>query len=145
MFRAEDMADYELKAALEGFYFDHKVVIRNPAARQLPYGGMPLLSLAGFTDFIAVECAADPDMCLSGLNDALRYYGIWPEKGPIPRHVLPPTCPPELRRRVDEATVRCRNSATAKLEAQSAQAQLERRGQEMALDLVRDDRYYRYY
>jgi len=102
MYTAEDMADGQLKAILEGFNFDHKAVVRNPASKQLPYGGMPLLSLAGFTDFLALEYAADPDEYHPGLNNALRVYGVWPEKGPVPRYLMPATKPAEVQWRIDE-------------------------------------------
>lgn len=145
MFSADDMADFELKAALEGFYFDHKVVVRNPRAKQLPYGGMPLLSFEGFADFMSVEFCADIDQHLSGLNHALRYYGIWPEKGAIPRHVFLARCPPELQRRIDEASARCRGAAQTRINAHKAQKQLELQGQQNALDLIDGPRRYYYY
>lgn len=72
MYSKEDVADFELKAAIGGFLFDHKVVVRNPSTKQLPYGGMPLLSLAGFTDFMLVEYVVDSDEVLPGINNALR-------------------------------------------------------------------------
>ncbi|CAG9982154.1 unnamed protein product [Clonostachys byssicola] len=145
MFSADDMADFELKAALEGFYFDHKVVVRNPRAKQLPYGGMPLLSLEGFADFMSVEFCADIDQHLSGLNHALRFFGIWPEKGAIPRHVFLARCPPELQRRIDESSARCRGTAQTRLNAHKAQKQLELQGQQNALDLIDGPRRYYYY
>lgn len=145
MYKAEDMADFELKAVFEGFYFDHKVVVRNAANRQLPWGGMPLLSLAGFTDIMGVEYAAGPDEHLRGLNNALRHYNVWPEKGPIPRHVLPASTPPELQRRVSEASIRCRTASQTKIDATAAKAAMEARGQQAALDLIGDYRYVRRY
>lgn len=143
MYKAEDMADFELKAALEGFRFDHRVATRGAAdGQQPPHGGMPLLSLAGFTDFMAVEVAADPDLLLGGLNSALRHYGVCPGRGPVPRRVLPASCPPALRRRIDEATARCGSEATRKLDAHKVQKDLELVGQQNALDLIGNTRYY---
>ena len=144
MFAAEDMADYELKASLVGFYFDHKVVVRNPSARQLPGGGMPLTSLAGFTDWIGIDFAADPDEHLPGLNRALKRYGLFPEKGPLPRYVFPATRPRELQRRIDEATMRCSHNAQTALNAQAAQHAMAQRGQQAALDLIGNVRYVYY-
>jgi hypothetical protein len=146
MYSKEDMADFELKAAIEGFLFDHEVVVRNPSAKQLPYGGMPLLSLAGFTDFMSVEYAADPDDVLPGINNALRVYNIWPERGPLPRYVFPDRTPLELQQRIDQATQRCAANAQAKLRANQARIDVELLGQQNAVDLVDGTRrYYRYY
>ncbi|WQF90258.1 hypothetical protein CDEST_15272 [Colletotrichum destructivum] len=146
MFSAQDTADAELKWFLEAFYIDHKSVIRNPnAAHQLPWGGMPLLSLAGFTHFMAMEVAYEPDTLLRGLNNALRYYGVEVGKGPIPRHVLPERCPPEVKRRFDEGSARLRGSSQEKLDAQIAKSRIEAKGRQAALDLLDDRRYvYRY-
>lgn len=88
LYTTEDMADYELKACCEAWYFDHKTVVRHPGRNQLPYGGMPLLSLKGFTDMMAVESAGEPERSWRGLNAALRHYGIWPAMGPLPREVF---------------------------------------------------------
>jgi hypothetical protein len=148
MFAKEDMADFELKAAIEGFFFDHKVVVRNPSANQLPYGGMPLLSLAGFTDFMSVEYAADPDdiFVVPGLNNALRVYNIWPERGPLPRYVFPPRRPIEIQQRIDQASQRCAANAQEKLRANQARIQMKLQGQQNAVDLIDGThRYYRYY
>ncbi|CAA9961594.1 hypothetical protein PTMSG1_04978 [Pyrenophora teres f. maculata] len=138
MFAKEDMADFELKAAMEGFFFDHKIVVRNPAAAQLPYGGMPLLSLAGFIDFMSVEYAADPDdtFVVPGLNNALRVYNIWPERGPLPRYVFPPRRPAEIQQRLDQAGQRCATNAQQKLRANQARLQMKLQGQQDAIDLI---------
>jgi hypothetical protein len=148
MFAKEDMADFELKAAIEGFFFDHKVVVRNPTAPQLPYGGMPLLSLAGFTDFMSVEYTADPDdiFVVPGLNNALRVYNIWPERGPLLRYVFPLRRPIEIQQRIDQATQRCAINAQEKLRANQARLQMKLQGQQDAIDLIDGTRrYYRYY
>lgn len=144
IFSADDVADYELKAAWEAWYFDHKVVVRNPRAKQLPYGGMPMLSQNGFIDVMAVEIAAEPDDRLGGLNNALRHYGVWTERGPVPRHVLPSARAPELQRRVDAAVARSQQTAKERLDAAEVQARIEARGRQAALDIVSDYRY-RYY
>ena len=144
MYTAEDMADYELKAALEGFYFDHKVAVRNPDRSQLPYGGMPLLSLAGFTDYLSVEYAADPDLYIGGLNNALRVYSVYPEKGPIPRYLLPATRPHQLQQRIDESAARCSSAAQSRLNAVATQHQLEEQGQRAAINLIPNIRYVYY-
>ncbi|KAK8094199.1 hypothetical protein PG997_000884 [Apiospora hydei] len=47
LYTSEDLADYELKACCEAWYFDHKTMVRHPGRNQIPYGGMPLLSLGG--------------------------------------------------------------------------------------------------
>ncbi|KAI8817008.1 uncharacterized protein EV422DRAFT_260381 [Fimicolochytrium jonesii] len=141
LYTAEDMADYELKSVFEGFNFDHKVVVRNAANKQLPGGGMPLLSLAGFTDHMALEYASSADEHLRGLNSALLHYGVWPERGPIPRHVLPPSCPPQLQSRIDEATLRCTANAKSKLNALKVQASLTAMGEQNAVELADSRRW----
>ena len=109
----------------------------------MPYGGVPLLTLAGFTDYMAVEFASDPDDHLGDINAALRYYGVWLEKGPVPRYLLPPTCPPELTRRVDEASARCRKASTDKINAQLAKAQIQGMAGRAAVALTSNN-IYRY-
>jgi len=148
MFAKEDMADFELKNVMEGFFFDHKVVTRNPGAPQLPYGGMPLLSLAGFTDWIGFSCAAHPDgiFVVPGLNNALRVYNVWPERGSLPRYVFPPGRPVEVQQRMDQATQRCNTNAQQKLRATQVEAEIKAQGRQHAIDLVSDMyRVYRYY
>jgi hypothetical protein len=148
MFAKEDMADFEFKAAMEAFFFDHKVVVRNPAAPQLPYGGMPLLSLAGFTDWMSLSYAAHPDAAFAvpGLNNALRVYNIWPERGPLPRYVFLPSRPIEIQQRLDQAVQHSTVTAQERIRANQAGLQLKWEGQQNAIDLVSDyRRYYRYY
>ncbi|KAF5553488.1 hypothetical protein FMEXI_2405 [Fusarium mexicanum] len=143
-YAAEDVADAEFLWTLEGFEFDHKKVVRNPANMQMPYGGMPLLTFMGFTDYMAVEFAGDPDDHLGDINAALRYYGVWPERGPVPRYVLPPTCPPEVTRRVDEASARCRKASADKINAQLAKARIQGMAGRATVALTSNNTY-RYY
>jgi hypothetical protein len=145
MYTAEDMADFELKAACEAWNFDHQVVVRHPGHRQLPYGGMPLLSVRGFTDMLAVEHAADPDLAWRGLNAAMRQYGVWSNRGALPRQVLLTSMPPEVQNRINEVSVRSKNAALTRINANQARLMLEQQGQQNALDLLRDRRYVYYY
>ncbi|KAJ3161778.1 hypothetical protein HDU86_006549 [Geranomyces michiganensis] len=148
VYTAEDIADHELKAVFEGFYFDHKVVLRNPANQQLTGGGMPLLSLEGLTEHMALEWASDPDDHLRGINNALVHYGVWPERGPIPRHVFPAFCPPQLQARIDAAMLRCAANAKTKINASAVKLQLQALGEQNAIELADDRRWrteYRYY
>jgi hypothetical protein len=141
MFAAEDMADFEMKAACEAWYFDHVVVVRTPGARQLPYGGMPLLSLRGFTDWISVETSGFPDRAWRGLNAALQHYGVWPERGPMPRDILPASMPAEVQVRINRASERGRAASQQKLSANASRLALEQQGRQNALDLIGDVRY----
>lgn len=138
------MADAELLWALQGFRFDHKSVVRNPARRQMPYGAMPLLSLAGFTDYMAVEFAGNPDSHLSDINTALRHYGVWPQMGPVPRHVLPASCPPEVKRRIEESSVRCQQASAEKINAQLTKARIQGMAGRATVALTSNNTY-RYY
>lgn len=144
MYTAQDMADYELKAALEAFIFDHKVVVRDSTRRQLPYGGMPLLSLAGFTDYMSVEYTGEPDIHLPGLNNALRVYNIWPDKGPVPRYLFPATRPTEIQQRIAAGSARSHTTAQTRLDAVKMQHQIEAQGRQNAIDLVSNVRYVYY-
>ncbi|KAI0880084.1 uncharacterized protein GGS22DRAFT_99519 [Annulohypoxylon maeteangense] len=145
MFQPEDLADYELKAACEAWGFEHRVVTRNPTRAQLPYGGMPLLTVRGFTDMMAVEYGADPNDAFLGLNTALCRYGVWVERGPLPREcLLPgPDAPEELRRRTEEVRVRSRRVAEERLEATRVRFELQARGRRHAEELSGDYHYVR--
>ncbi|CAI4212059.1 unnamed protein product [Parascedosporium putredinis] len=128
MFAAEDMADYEFKAALEA-----------------PVRGMPLLTRAGFIDYMGLEYAGDPDLCLAFLNAALRFYNVpSAAKGPVPRYLFPAARTPELQRRIDESSARCRSAAQSRLNAVTVQHQLQAQGRQAAVDLVSDVRYVYY-
>ncbi|KAH8677780.1 hypothetical protein BX600DRAFT_506788 [Xylariales sp. PMI_506] len=147
LYPPEDVADAEMKAACEAWFFDHKVVIRGPPGRrQLPYGGMPLLSLRGLTDMMAVEYAADPELGWRGVNASLRRYGVWPALGPAPRECLLPDRPPQVQQRIEAVTVRSARAAQEKLAAVRTKHMLQQQGQQAALDLL-DDRVWvrRYY
>jgi hypothetical protein len=141
MFAAADMADFEMKAACESWYFDHTVVVRSQGARQLPYGGMPLLSLRGFTDWISVESSGYPDRAWRGFNAALQHYGVWAERGPMPREVLPASMPAEVQQRIDRANERGRANSQQKLSANASRLALEQQGRQNALDLIGNVKY----
>jgi hypothetical protein len=144
MFSAEDMADFELKACYEAWNFSHKVVVRTPGTKQLPYGGMPLIDLQGLTAYLAVEHASDGDCAWPGLNRCLRYYNVWPALGPIPREMLPTGMPVEIQRRIDQVKIKSTRKAEEKLQANAARLRLEDMGRQNALDLI-DGPYYRRY
>lgn len=145
MYAAEDMADIELKTIFECYYIEHKVVVRNPSARQVPSGGMPLLSLAGFTDIMGIDYAESADVRLPGLNNALRHYRVWPEMGPVPRHVLPAATPPEVRKRMDEAAARIRQAVQDVVDASVLRARMQAQTSQNVIDLFDDYRYVRRY
>ncbi|KAK8134265.1 hypothetical protein PG984_006277 [Apiospora sp. TS-2023a] len=162
LYTSEDMADYELKACCEAWYFDHKTAVRHPGRNQLPYGGMPLLSLKGFTDMMAVESAGEPERAWRGLNAALRHYGIWQAMGPLPREVFlqvklvfefrgvmvaniailgSQDMPRQLQQRLEQVKIRSHRAAQEKLDAVRVQTQIQAQGREAALDLIDGPRY----
>lgn len=145
MFQPEDLADYELKAACEAWGFDHRVAVRSPGRPQLPYGGMPLLTLKGLTDMMTVEHCHEPDQALDGINAALRHYNIWPERGPLPRNCLLPgrDAPVEVQRRGADAVERTNRTAAERLEAQRVRHAIEAQGRRNAVELVSDYHYVR--
>ncbi|KAJ1569543.1 hypothetical protein HK405_003092 [Cladochytrium tenue] len=147
LYQAEDVADSELKAACEAWYFDHKVVVRGPPGRrQLPYGGMPLLSQRGLTDMMSLEHAGEPERGWRGISACLRAYGIWPHLGPLPRTMLLQDRPPQIQRRIDDTRARSMRAAQQKIAAVQAQHAIAAQGRQNALDLL-DDRVWvtRYY
>jgi hypothetical protein len=105
---------------------------------------MPLLTLRGFTEYMAVEHAADPERAWRGLDAALRRYGIWQEYGPLPRQILLPAMPPQVQLRIDQASLRSRQAAQRLLDSNAARLALQQRGQQAALDLIGDVRYVYY-
>lgn len=129
MFQPEDLADFELKAACEAWSFEHRVAVRNPGCPQLPYGGMPMLTLRGFTN----------------INAALRYYDVWAELGPLPREcLLPGPDPPiEVQRRIEQAGARSRRTAAERIEANRVKHALQAQGRRNAEELVGDYYYVR--
>ncbi|KAI1653654.1 hypothetical protein F4813DRAFT_399647 [Daldinia decipiens] len=145
MFQPEDLADFELKAACEAWSFEHRVAVRNPGRPQLPYGGMPMLTLRGFTDMMAVEHAADPELAWRGINAALRYYDVWTELGPLPREcLLPGPGPPiEVQRRIEQAGARTRRTAAERIEANRVKHALQAQGRRNAEELAGDYYYVR--
>ncbi|KAF3071196.1 hypothetical protein GL218_00026 [Daldinia childiae] len=145
MFQPEDLADFELKAACEAWSFEHRVAVRNPGRPQLPYGGMPMLTLQGFTDMMAVEHASDPELAWRGINAALRYYDVWRELGPLPREcLLPGTGPPiEVQRRIEQAGARARRTAAERIEANRVKHALQAQGRRNAEELAGDYYYVR--
>ncbi|KAK7977868.1 hypothetical protein PG996_003919 [Apiospora saccharicola] len=145
LYTSEDMADYELKACCEAWYFDHKTAVRHPGRNQLPYGGMPLLNLKGFTDMMAVESAGEPERAWRGLNAALQHYGIWPAMGPLPREVFLQDMPRQLQQRLEQVKIRSHRAAQEKLDAVRVQTQIQAQGREAALDLIDGPRYVRRY
>ncbi|KAI8958204.1 hypothetical protein F5Y11DRAFT_360223 [Daldinia sp. FL1419] len=145
MFQPEDLADFELKAAYEAWYFEHRVTVRDPGRPQLPYGGMPLLTLRGFIDMMAVEHAADPERAWRGINAALQYYDVWTDLGPLPRDCLlsGPDPPVEVQRRIEQAGARSRRTAAERLEANRAKLALQDQGRRNAEELAGDYYYVR--
>ncbi|KAI1381141.1 hypothetical protein F4677DRAFT_118130 [Hypoxylon crocopeplum] len=145
MFQPEDLADFEFKAACEAWFFEHRVAVRNPSRPQLPYGGMPLLTLRGFTDMMAAEHAGDAERGWRGLNAALRHYGVWGERGPLPRAcLLPgPDMPALLQRRADAAGARARRAAAERVEATRLRFALQAEGRRNAEELTGDYYYVR--
>jgi hypothetical protein len=145
LFQPEDMADFELKGVCEAWRFDHKVAVRNPGRIQLPYGGMPLLSLRGLTDMMSVEYAGHPHRGYTAINTCLRTYGVWPALGPLPRAMLPDDMPPQVQRRIDEVAVRSQRLAQEKVRATQATSEIMAQGRQHAIDLVSDSYHVRRY
>jgi len=105
---------------------------------------MPLVSRRGFIDITALETIYDPSLGWGNLNRALQNYGIWREKGPIPREALPQFPPQSVLNQVKHIREMAEYKAKEKLDALHVQHKLAAQGRANALDLI-DDRRYRYY
>ncbi|KAK8086687.1 hypothetical protein PG994_001661 [Apiospora phragmitis] len=132
LYTAEDLADYELKACCEAWCFDHKTMVRHPGRNQIPYGGMPLLSLQGLTDMMAVESAGEPERGWRSLNAALQHYGIWPAMGPLPREVFLQDMPRQLQQRLEQVKIRNHRAAQERLDAVRVQGQIAAQGRQVS-------------
>lgn len=141
-----DNADFELKAAYEAWFFPHRVVSRSSVRPLLPHGGMPLLALPGFIDYLAIECSAEGPARVRGLNAALTRYGSgmdprWLAMGEIPGWALPREVPGKVRRRIDDANARSVRTARERIEASRVQHEIMAQGRRNAEELVSDVRY----
>ncbi|ETS79445.1 hypothetical protein PFICI_09298 [Pestalotiopsis fici W106-1] len=145
MYTPEDIADAELKWTYEAWSFDHKATTRSPGRQQFPFGGLPLLSLRGFTDMMALEYASDPMRGHRGLNVVLTTYRIWPHLGPLPRSCLPAAMPDPVRRRVAAARRTAEANAREILDANQARLRIEAQGRQYALELLDPPYVRRYY
>lgn len=97
---------------------------------------MPLLSLRGLTDMMAVEHATDAYRGHKGLNAVLGRYNIWPHLGPLPLEYLPKEMPAEVQTRIAVVTQKSARAAQEKLQANQARLMLEAQGRQNALDLL---------
>ncbi|KAJ6505677.1 hypothetical protein C8R47DRAFT_1192355 [Mycena vitilis] len=159
----EDIADMALKRAFDLFSIEYilRPRPRNPNAtvddltRQLQAMGttppasvsggmMPLLTLKGFMDITAIEMLCDPSTEWGSMARVVRSYDL-PEVqawGELPRSVLPDQPDPRMKARVARATTVSRNQGAQALEASRVRLMLQAQGEQNALDLLDDRRYY---
>ncbi|KAJ7658173.1 hypothetical protein DFH06DRAFT_1327459 [Mycena polygramma] len=159
----EDIADMALKRAYDLFSIEHilRPRPRNPNAtgddltRQLQAMGtappasvsggmMPLLTLKGFMDITAIEMLCDPSTEWGSMARVVQAYDL-PEVqawGELPRSVLPDQPDPRMKARVARATTVSRDQGAQALEASRTRLMLQAQGEQNAMDLLDDRRYY---
>ena len=103
---------------------------------------MPMLTRKGLLDITTVEVLYDPSKGWENLNRALLHYHLYPERGPIPRNVIPEHPPAEIMERVQRISVLSKVKADQLLAANAAKHRMETQGRENALDLIDGPRYY---
>ncbi len=165
----EDMADAELKTTLDNFSIDHVMqkrpgaphndmaqmmgnlsnfnissIISSVTIPSVSGGMMPLISRRGFIDLTSLETIYDPSVGWGNLNRALKAYGIWRERGPIPREALPGFPPQSVLDQVKRVRELAEYKAKETLDALHVKSMIEAQGRQNAIDLV-SDRRYRYY
>lgn len=169
----EDMADYEWKSSLDNFSIEHIMVprsqqpnndmdnlansfggllnnnlrniISSTQPRSVSGGQMPLMTRKGFIDITTIEVLYDPSTSWNNLKRALATYGIWVERGPMPRDVLPAYPPPAILERVQRISELAMYKAQTAINAKHAESKLRLKGQQAALDLLDPPvRYYHY-
>ena len=76
----------------------------------------------------------------------MKHYGVWLQMGPLPRDMVPKTCPPQVQERIDDASARGRRESQRRIDAVRIQHQIAAQGRQNALELISDSKYvYHYY
>ncbi|KAJ7137511.1 hypothetical protein C8R43DRAFT_1019559 [Mycena crocata] len=149
----EDVADVELRRVFDLFSIEYILHPRPRGSNDLAGqfqgmtvsgGTMPLLTLKGFMDITAVEMLCDPSAEWGNLSRALKVYDIpalrgW---GAVPRTILPEGPDPRMKAQVARATEVSRQQGQRDIEASRVRLMLEQQGQQNAMDLLDDRRYY---
>lgn len=162
-YNPEDIADYELRTAFENFNIDHVLQPRiiapnNDMAgltasmaglssfaqslakglqpKPISDGKMPMLSPRGFVDITVIEIVGEPNRGTLMLNRVWKHYGVWKERGEIPRTSLPEEPPRDLLERIKRVGEFSRRQAAERIEAARVEAMFKAQGRENALRLL---------
>ncbi|KAF8212770.1 hypothetical protein K438DRAFT_1957377 [Mycena galopus ATCC 62051] len=137
----EDTADKALKHVYDLFSIEYSL---RPRPASSCGGMMPLLTLKGFMDITAVEMLCDPSTEWGSISRVIKAYDLpsvqgW---GDLPRTVLPEEPHPQMKARVARVTAVSREQDKRALEAVRVRTMLQAQGEQNALDLLDDRRYY---
>ncbi|KAJ7828925.1 hypothetical protein B0H14DRAFT_3718272 [Mycena olivaceomarginata] len=137
----EDTADKALKRVYDLFSIEY---ILHPRPVSSCGGMMPLLTLKGFMDITAVEMLCEPSTEWGNISRVIKAYDLpsvqgW---GDLPRSVLPEEPHPQMTARVARVTAVSREQGKRALEAVRVRTMLQAQGEQNALDLLDDRRYY---
>lgn len=99
---------------------------------------MPLLTLRGLTESMALDVLVDLELGWQHLNRALRYYQlpIWREKGDIPRTMLPAVTPAAVQERANRMQQNVLQHTNNQLANAQMAADIQRRGGEIAVSAI---------
>jgi hypothetical protein len=97
---------------------------------------MPTLSPRGFVDITVIEIVSEPNRGTLMLNRVWKHYGVWKERGEIPRILLPEEPPRDLLERIKRVGEFSQRQAAERIEAARAEAMFKAQGRENALRLL---------
>ncbi|KAG5649398.1 hypothetical protein H0H81_004109 [Sphagnurus paluster] len=159
----ESNADKALKDVFDLFSIDHNLLQRAQRPQTSPTGlnsfyknvlgsfapsvqgptpPMPALTRRGFIDINIIEVLSDPSREWANISRLLRKYNLprYREWGDLPRSVLPSVPNQATLDRIKGATAFAHQRAANELEAARMQAEIQRRSNQIAVDLVSDTR-----
>ncbi|KAJ7137535.1 hypothetical protein C8R43DRAFT_1202715 [Mycena crocata] len=107
-------------------------------------GTMPLMTLKGFMDITTIEMLCDPSAEWGNISRAIRMYDLPAVRGwgDVPRSVLPDAPDARMEAKVAQVSVVSREQAQRRVEASRVRLQLRAQGEQNAMDLLDDRRYY---
>lgn len=109
---------------------------------------MPLLTLRGFINGVAMDILANPSQGWTYLNRALRFFQapIWREKGDVPRDVIPMVTPPHIQVLTQQIQQNALRHANNQLQTARMTAEIQRQGNLAAINAIGGTQYeYRQY
>ncbi|KAJ7640902.1 hypothetical protein B0H17DRAFT_1105209 [Mycena rosella] len=139
----EQVADVALRRVFDLFSIEYTLRARSPNT-PAGDGRMPLLTPAGFVEITSIDILCDPSAHWGNLSRVLRLYDLpalraW---GALPRTVLPEEADPRMLARVEKVTKFSREQGQRELAAARVKAQMQAIGEQNAIDLLDDRRYY---